>query len=579
MRKRFLSLGIIVAMLLMMVPHSAFGADFSIDPVLENIIIENEGLENLTIADLENMEYLYLNRWNNNDPAVQSLEGIQYAKNLKYIDIHNHPISDLSPIKDIPFKSISLSDTNVSDLSPLQNWTITDDVYFQFPNNAFTSLKGLNKIKLSSQVKGIKAIDFSGNKLTNIDEIAAFENYTFSYIEGIQLNDNKLTDISPLAKLNVTDKVYQIDLSNNNIQDITPLAKFFGKDIEYINVSNNPLNAESLQMLYHLEAKGTFVQLGTFEDPSGHNYSNIVRKWDEKESNEALVNKSEVPLNHPFKIHFSDDLDLSLLNNQNIQVRDQLFNVVDVELALFDSKTLLIKPKKNFEVLSVYSIYLSPNLTSANGTSIKESIFYSFKTVDTSPTVVFNSKVLEKDVRSYLNLSDNQRISEIVIKDLTFLSLSDNIYDLTGLERATNLISLSIHGDLSANFIPLKNLKKLEYIDISSTTSSPDYLASLNYLKNVTIRSSVISDLTFLKNPTLLTDLDLSYSSINSLVGLESLTSLKSLWIPYITGNAINDLSGILSLTDLEEIVINNEHLTPNLRQALEQNGVYIYDF
>lgn len=144
MYKKFLSMAIIFALVLTFAPQYSFSEVIKVNPKLEEAIKERLWDEELTIEYLENLEHLYLNRWDENDTAIDSLEGIELAKNLQYLDVNNHPISDLKPLENLSLKKVSVGSTKVSDLSPLKNWKVTESVYFYFPSNQFTSLKGMN---------------------------------------------------------------------------------------------------------------------------------------------------------------------------------------------------------------------------------------------------------------------------------------------------------------------------------------------------------------------------------------------------------------------------------------------------
>lgn len=497
MYKKFLSIAVMFALILTFVPQYAFSETFKVNAKLENALKENLGIEELTIEELENLDYLWLNRWDESDPAVDSLQGIESAKKLQYVDITNHPIADLEPLKNLSLEKVALSDTKVSDLSPLKNLKVTDRVYLYFPRNQFTSLKGVENIQLNANTKVLENLIFSDNNLKNINELSAWNKHSFEYIEEVDFSNNKLTDIAPLTNLKVTDRVYNINLANNNLKDITSLAKFADKKIEYINVANNPLNAESLQLLYHLEATGTIVEFSDGENSSEINYSKVLKKWPEKDSKDSIYNKKNVELNHQIKIKFSDEVNLSLLKSNDVQVRNSSFELVDTQFEVSNSNTLVIKPKANYTQRSVYSIYISGNVKSAKGTQINEPTFYSFKTKDLTPIVQFKNKELEELVKDKVRKESNERVTEGDMSDITNLYISGEINNFTGLEKAVNLKRLTLDmwfSDESSNvkvsLEPLKKLPNLQelnivYLDDRVLQANKSEILSLPSLKKV----------------------------------------------------------------------------------------------
>ena len=63
---------------------------YTISTKMQELTIEIKELtvsvEELTIEELENLEYLNLDKWDENDMAIDSLEGIELAKNLQYLN-------------------------------------------------------------------------------------------------------------------------------------------------------------------------------------------------------------------------------------------------------------------------------------------------------------------------------------------------------------------------------------------------------------------------------------------------------------------------------------------------------------
>lgn len=66
------------------------------------------------ITDFDMLTIVNLNGWSK---RLYSIDGIEYCKNLEYLDLYNNQISDISGIADMPkLDLISLNNNNISDL-------------------------------------------------------------------------------------------------------------------------------------------------------------------------------------------------------------------------------------------------------------------------------------------------------------------------------------------------------------------------------------------------------------------------------------------------------------------------------
>ena len=147
---------------------------------------------------------------------------------------------------------------------------------------------------------------------------------------------------------------------------------------------------------------------------------------------------------------------------------------------------------------------------------------------------------------------------------LTYLyALNANISDLTGLEFATNLITLLLGPDwvdgegwVNSNSVsdlsPLAGLTNLTYLrlgDNSISDLSP--LAGLTNLTALGLGYNSISDISPVAGLTNLTALRLGYNSISDLSPLAGLTNLTAL---NLWANSISDISPVAGLTNLTDL-------------------------
>ena len=220
-----------------------------------------------------------------------------------------------------------------------------------------------------------------------------------------------------------------------------------------------------------------------------------------------------------------------------------------------------------------------------------------------SPRVEFVDATLATAVRKALDL-DTQgghiellQIPEAELPKLTALQYSSNdernppnfrskIVNLTGLEHATQLTTLSLHDNNISDLTPLAQLTQLTTLDLSDNNISDlTPLAQLTQLTTLDLSDNNISDLTPLAQLTQLTGLYLSSNNINDLTPLAQLTQLTMLSLP---GNNISDLTPLSQLTQLTRLYLggfygnNISDLTPltqlTLLRSLDLSNNYISD-
>ena len=155
---------------------------------------------------------------------------------------------------------------------------------------------------------------------------------------------------------------------------------------------------------------------------------------------------------------------------------------------------------------------------------------------------------LRNAVRTALNLNANEPLTQQKMLNLNGLNASRlGITDLTGLEYATNLRSLSIGGNKVSDLTPLVDLMGLTRLYIGD-----------NLIRNI----GPLANLTNLKRLGMLQN---QITDINVLAGLVNLEYLR------LRGNPITDMSPLASLPKLSDVDIEIPSLIPdaNLRATV----------
>ena len=185
-----------------------------------------------------------------------------------------------------------------------------------------------------------------------------------------------------------------------------------------------------------------------------------------------------------------------------------------------------------------------------------------------------------------LTILDNS-ISDIsalsALTSLTRLELYDNpLSDISALSALTSLTSLSLYGNPVSDISALSGLTSLTSLILSGfPIADISALSRLTSLTRLTLRRNEISNISALSALTSLTDLALDDNSISDISALSGLTSLTGLrlgtnWISdisalsgltslsglYLDDNSISDISALSGLTSLSGLYLNDNSIS-----------------
>ncbi len=171
---------------------------------------------------------------------------------------------------------------------------------------------------------------------------------------------------------------------------------------------------------------------------------------------------------------------------------------------------------------------------------------------------------LAKKIRYALDLVEDEPVPEKRLKELTELELDwskPKILDLTGLEKATGLISLRLtHAYDISDISPLAKLTNLQTLDIyDNSISALSPLANLTQLKTLTFLRGYVRDLSPLANLTQLTELTISDNSITDIRPLAGLTQLTKL---SLYSNPLSDISPLANLKNVTDLRLTDNNIS-----------------
>ena len=184
---------------------------------------------------------------------------------------------------------------------------------------------------------------------------------------------------------------------------------------------------------------------------------------------------------------------------------------------------------------------------------------------------------LRAAINEALDKPENARITHEEMQTLTALDADNReITDLTGLETATNLLSLALRNNLISDLTPLASLTRLQQLALGNNVIfdlSP--LASLINLREIGISANFISDLSPLAGLIRLEEIGMSENPLADLAPLSGLINLRAFsgW-----DTPVVNLEGIAELPKLRDINVCNagiSDLSP-LAKAKGLTGLYL---
>ena len=197
--------------------------------------------------------------------GIQDLTGLQFATNLRLLNLNDNQVSDLSPIAGlINLRELRLHDNAVSDISVVRGLTnltrlefdestvsdisvvrgLTNLTYLEFDHTLVSDisvvrgLTNLNHLEFHdtlvsdlSPVAGLinlELLTFSHEGLSDLSPLAGLIN-----LRWVRSWNNSISDLSPLAGLT---RLRTIDFCGGDISDLTPLAGLTGlTELYFVN--------------------------------------------------------------------------------------------------------------------------------------------------------------------------------------------------------------------------------------------------------------------------------------------------------------------------------------------------------
>ena len=155
---------------------------------------------------------------------ITDLRGIEFAINLKKLNLFNNTISDISPVTSLTeLRTLFLGNNVISDISPLADRTVPL-VVLQLSNNTISDISALANLDVGF-------LSLGGNAISDISPVTSL-----TELRTLFLGNNVISDISPLANLT---NLWLLDLRHNTISDIQTLEGLIAQGT-VVYFSDNP---------------------------------------------------------------------------------------------------------------------------------------------------------------------------------------------------------------------------------------------------------------------------------------------------------------------------------------------------
>ena len=171
---------------------------------------------------------------------INDITGLEYATNLRKLDIRNNQVSDVRPLTGLTeLRELAVGENNIGDITALAN--LTKLTTLGLSDNKITEITALGNLTKLTELWMLE---------NNISDITVLENLT--KLTYLNLKDNEVSNVTALGNLT---KLTYLNLRYNEISDITALGSLT-KLTELWMADNNISDVSSLSNLKKLKKLG-----------------------------------------------------------------------------------------------------------------------------------------------------------------------------------------------------------------------------------------------------------------------------------------------------------------------------------
>ncbi|MYH13837.1 MAG: leucine-rich repeat domain-containing protein, partial [Gammaproteobacteria bacterium] len=178
------------------------------DPALRDALLKELGKEpgsKIYRHEMAGIAFLSVHK-----AGVASLEGLQFAVGLKDLHVDWNPISDLTPLLELPeLFRLDISYTQVRDFTQLWSMPALGDLH--------ASATRISDLSWLSGLPELIGLEISRNNVSDLSPVSSL-----SRLRYLDLAHNSIGDLTPLSNMN---RLERLDLCDNHgLTDLTPLS-------------------------------------------------------------------------------------------------------------------------------------------------------------------------------------------------------------------------------------------------------------------------------------------------------------------------------------------------------------------
>lgn len=493
--------------------------------LLEDLDLGNNKLKDTSVLnELINLKKLSL-KGNN-------IENLNLNKliNIDDLNLENNKISDISFLKNsTKLANLNLKKNNIENIDNVSG--LTKLTYLNLSDNLISNVEPLKSLtKLSS-------LYLSNNKISDISSLK-----NLNELSSIKLDGNKIKDFS---SINDKKGIFEKIIHNQNV------------DLGNVEVSEKTFEIDNVFIGLEKIAKGGNIKVST--EAEGVTVTLESGKLNFSLTDKAMENIKE-GLKLTVKFEFENEMDYENnptvlnLNLNLVKPAKKYVEIQDAKLLKVINKNLDKNRADNqkvtveeMESLTELSIFLKEDGSADFSESAKYSILgkptslkgtKDFKFAVTRGMKSIKGLEYAKNLKK-LKLNENE-ISDISpLKNLTkleYLEIQRNrIVDVNPLKNLTNLKFLKLYNNLIEDIAPLSNLTNLTGLDLH-------YNVTVGGDESHKIISKGITDISALKNLKKLEFLDISANRIEDISILKNFDKIKDL---DFSGNRVKNYEGL----------------------------------
>lgn len=494
------------------------------DPVLRRAIasrLRKNINDPITQADMENVRHLYPPR----TEVVRDLTGLEYAKNLVFLELVGSKIGDLSPLSQLTnLQELALWTCGIIDISPL------------------AKLKQLTRLRLGD------------NAIVDVSPLAGLEQLTI-----LSVYRNQIIDISPLASLQ---RLTSLDIRGNPIVDLSPLEGLKNLvDLEKdqyppldhsVRIPDAGLRA-AIEGALGKEAGDTIMK-SELEALTSLDASN--RDIDDLEGLQYAVNLTAVNLTdnrigHLYELRSKKITRLELAGN--LFAGGMILSTAYPELTYLDLSRNLISDIYSYDI----NLEKITNLETLNLAENDIEDVQGLSSLLTSLTSLRTLNLADNKVADVSPLASLTQLKKLYLRDnpaTDFSALYELIPNLDDADFSyqpveTEQPNPQTPGDETLQGIAIPDAALREALEAALGKASGETItqADMETLRRFNVNRAGIQDLTGLEYAINLRRLDLARNQISDVSALSGLTQLRRL---DLRRNRISDFSPIAGLTD-----------------------------